>query len=199
MKNELKKLSLSFDDVFYKRCDTYIGLLQQWGKVHNFTSFRGLQKEEIEKNIIDSVYPLTFLKEFETFADIGTGSGYPGMILAMARPDIKCTLIEPRIKRVAFLNFVKSALELKNVEVIAKRAEEVENCTFDLITSRAVTNTTLLLDITKKLTSKNTEYLFYKGSLYEGEVKEAKLNNYEVISVGEHRNFLYIKHEASTV
>lgn len=195
MKQQLKSLGLEFDEIFYSRCEKFIALLQDWGKTHNFTSPKALATKEIEANIIDSVYPLRFLNHFDSFADIGTGAGYPGMLLAIARPDVKCALIEPKAKRVAFLNFVKNILKLENVEVIHKRAQDVPVKHFDLITSRAVTNTSLLLSITQNLTSHETEFLFYKGSLCDQEVNEAKINNYEIHSVGDFRNYLYIKRE----
>lgn len=178
------------DNEFSKRCDVFTSLLQQWGKVHNLSG--RLTTEDIKENIIDSVYPLQYLDSFESFADIGTGAGYPGLILAMAKSDIKCYLIEPRIKRVAFLNFVKNSLGLKNVEVIAKRVEDVENVKVDLVTSRAVTNTKLLLDITKNISNDTTSYLFYKGSLLESEIEDAKLENTLVYSRKD-RNYLYLK------
>jgi len=187
--NKINNLDLEFDDMFYNRCDNYIALLKQWGSVHNLTA--ELEQEKIENNIIDSIYPLKFLKKFDSFADIGTGAGYPGMLIAIARPDIKATLIEPRRKRVAFLNFVKNALRLKNVEVICDRVENVKERTFDLITSRAVTNTSLLMDLTKNITTEQTKFLFYKGSLLEEEIQDAKLNDYDVISIKD-RNYLYI-------
>lgn len=178
------------DNEFSKRCDVFTSLLQQWGKVHNLSG--RLTTEDIKENIIDSVYPLQYLDSFESFADIGTGAGYPGLILAMAKSDIKCYLIEPRIKRVAFLNFVKNSLGLKNVEVIAKRVEDVENVKVDLVTSRAVTNTKLLLEITKNISNETTSYLFYKGSLLESEIEDAKLENTNVYSRKD-RNYLYLK------
>jgi len=190
-KQEFEKLKLNLDEQFYKRCATYIKLLQQWGKVHNLTA--SLKYEEIEANILDSVYPLSFIENFNSFADVGTGAGYPGMLLAIARPDVKAVLIEPRAKRVAFLNFVKSALKLKNVEVLQSRVEDLDFQQFDLITSRAVSNTSLLLELTQNLSDDNTAYLFYKGSLCQEEIKNAQLQNYEVKKVGEHRNYLYMK------
>lgn len=185
---ELKEIQL--DDEFSKRCDVFTSLLQQWGKVHNLSG--RLSTEDIQENIIDSVYPLKYLDSFESFADIGTGAGYPGLILAMARADIKCYLIEPRVKRVAFLNFVKNSLKLNNVEVIGKRVENVENVKVDLVTSRAVTNTKLLLDITKDISKKDSSYLFYKGSLLESEIEEAKLEDTQIYSRKD-RNYLYLK------
>ena len=188
---QLKKIGFDFDDTFYQRCDKFIALLQQWGAVHSLTA--QLKSEQIEANIIDSIYPMKFINSFETLADIGTGAGYPGMILAIANPDKKVILIEPKAKRVAFLNFVKNALKLENVEVLQKRVEELSPRSYDIITSRAVTNTSLLLSLTSNISSADTEYLFYKGSLCNEEVEEAKLKNYDVIPNGEHRNYLYIK------
>jgi 16S rRNA (guanine527-N7)-methyltransferase len=115
------------------------------------------------------------------------------MLLAIAKPDIKAVLIEPRAKRVAFLNFVKSALKLQNVEILQSRVEDLEFQKYDLITSRAVSNTSLLLELTSNISADNTAYLFYKGSLCQTEIQDAKLKNYEIEKVGEHRNYLYIK------
>ncbi len=190
-KQKLAKLGLSFDDLFYERCDKFVALLQQWGAVHNLTA--SLKKEEIESNILDSIYPIKFLNEFDSLVDIGTGAGYPGMLLAMAKPQKRVVLVEPRAKRVAFLNFVKSALKLENVEVVQNRAENLPPQHFDIITSRAVSNTTLLLSLTENISTNDTEYLFYKGSLCDKELEDAKVKNYEIIKYGEHRNYLYMK------
>ena len=193
LKEKLTALDLHFDDLFYERCEKYIVLLQQWGKIHNLTA--SLKDEEIINNIVDSVYPLKFIDSFESLADVGTGAGYPGMLLAIARPESKVVLVEPRAKRVAFLNFVKSVLKLKNVSIEQKRIEQLQDYRFDIITSRAVTNTTLLLELTSHLKDENTQYLFYKGSLCEEEIKDANVKNAKVFKVGEHRNYLYMNNE----
>lgn len=195
LEEKLTNIELHFDDLFYQRCEKYIALLQQWGKIHNLTA--SLKTDEIENNIVDSVYPLKFLNDFSSLADVGTGAGYPGMLLAIARPDARVVLVEPRAKRVAFLNFVKSALKLENVFIEQKRIEELQDDRFDIITSRAVTNTTLLLELTKHLKDDKTEYLFYKGSLCEEEIKEAQIQNYQTFKVGTHRNYLYMKSKES--
>lgn len=187
--NELETFNI--DTEFNDRCEVFTKLLQQWGKIHNLSG--RLTQEDIKENIIDSIYPLTFIdRDFNSFADIGTGAGYPGLILAMATSQVKCYLIEPRIKRVAFLNFVKNSLKLYNIEVIPKRVEEISNLKVDLITSRAVTNTKLLLDITKNISDLNTSFLFYKGSLLDEELEEAKIKNYKIVNKNE-RNYLYLK------
>ena len=190
LKQLLEENKLSFEDKFYEDCDVFIKLLQQWGMVHNLSG--RLTRSDIEENILDSLYPLSFIDKYESFADIGTGAGYPGLILAMALRDVKSYLIEPRIKRVSFLNFVKASLKLDNLAVICSRVEQVKDLQVDLITSRAVTNTSLLLDITKNIKKENSSYLFYKGSMLESEIEIAKINDYKIVNRKD-RNYLYIK------
>lgn len=190
LKKMCEKIEIELNDEFFKKCEIFTTTLQQWGKIHNLSA--ELENEKIYKNIIDSIYPLSFLEDFTSFADIGTGAGYPGLIIAMARPDVKTYLIEPRAKRVAFLNFVKNTLKLDNVEILCNRVENVKDLSVELITSRAVSNTSLLLDITKDIADEKTSFLFYKGSMLESELQNAKINDYKIFSVKE-RNYLYIK------
>ncbi|TLS71821.1 16S rRNA (guanine(527)-N(7))-methyltransferase RsmG [Aliarcobacter thereius] len=190
LKNLLEKNDLKLEDSFYKDIQVFIELLQKWGKVHNLSG--RLDKESIEENIMDSLFPLNFIDAFESFADVGTGAGYPGLIIAIAKRDIKAYLIEPRAKRVSFLNFVKASLGLNNLIILQNRVENVKDIKVELITSRAVTNTKLLIDLTKNIKQDNSSYLFYKGSLLENELEDAKINNYKVVSRSD-RNYLYIK------
>ena len=192
LKQLLEEHNLQFDDKFYADCNVFIRLFQQWGKVHNLSG--RLSREDIEENILDSIYPLSFIDKYESFADIGTGAGYPGLILAIAQRDVKSYLIEPRIKRVSFLNFVKASLKLDNLTVLCNRVEEVKDLQVDLITSRAVTNTSLLLDITTNIKKDNSSYLFYKGSMLDEELEVAKVNDYKIVNRKD-RNYLYIKGE----
>ncbi|MCG3668971.1 16S rRNA (guanine(527)-N(7))-methyltransferase RsmG [Aliarcobacter butzleri] len=186
----LEANNLKFEDKFYEDCEVFVKLLQQWGTIHNLSG--RLTRDDIYENILDSLYPLTFIEKYDSFADIGTGAGYPGLILAIALRDTKAYLIEPRIKRVSFLNFVKATLKLDNLVVLCNRVEEIKDLQVDLITSRAVTNTSLLLDITKNIKKPNSSYLFYKGSMLESELENAKVNNYKIVNKKD-RNYLYIK------
>lgn len=177
------------DSQFTDKCETFIKLLQQWGKVHNLSG--SLDRGSIEANIEDSIYPLGFVEDFGSFLDVGTGAGFPGLIIAMARPEVVGYLIEPRAKRGAFLHFVKSTLKLDNLTILQKRVEDVNlDIEIDLITSRAVTNTKLLLDITKHLSNKNTKYLFYKGSIVESEIEGLGIKNQKIVEYGD-RKYLY--------
>ncbi len=187
----LEQNDFQFNKDFYKDCTVFTKLLQQWGKIHNLTG--RLSLEDINQNILDSIYPLNFIDSYDSFADIGTGAGYPGLLLAIARKDMKAYLIEPRIKRVSFLNFVKASLKLDNLTIICDRVEKVKDLKVDLVTSRAVTNTSLLLDITKDIVNEDASYLFYKGSMLNEELEAASVNkNYKIVNRND-RNYLYIK------
>ncbi|MDX4012648.1 16S rRNA (guanine(527)-N(7))-methyltransferase RsmG [Aliarcobacter skirrowii] len=190
LKSLLETNSLIYEDSFYKDIETFVQLLKKWGRVHNLSG--NLDDQTIYENILDSLYPLSFIEDFKSFADIGTGAGYPGLIIAIAKKDKEAYLIEPRAKRVAFLNIIKATLGLKNLTILQKRVEELEDLKVDLITSRAVTNTNLLLNLTQNIKKEFSSYLFYKGSMLENELKEAKIKNYKVVCKDD-RNYLYIK------
>lgn len=190
LKSLLETNSLIYEDSFYKDIETFVQLLKKWGRVHNLSG--NLDDQTIYENILDSLYPLSFIEDFKSFADIGTGAGYPGLIIAIAKRDKEAYLIEPRAKRVAFLNIIKATLGLKNLTIFQKRVEELEDLKVDLITSRAVTNTNLLLNLTQNIKKESSSYLFYKGSMLENELKEAKIKNYKVVCKDD-RNYLYIK------
>jgi 16S rRNA (guanine527-N7)-methyltransferase len=174
------------DPNFEQKAEYFTQLLLKWSKVHNLTGSKDLRA--IQKNIFDSVYPLNFIDlDFKTAADIGSGAGFPAVPLAIARPDIDFTLIEPRIKRVSFLNHAKLTLGLKNVTIIPSRVEALKDQTFDLITSRAVSNTDVLLEISKNITTPASKFLLYKGDNVYNEVRN--LEEYDII---EHDNIKYL-------
>ena len=81
----LEENDFKFDKDFYKDCTVFTKLLQQWGKIHNLSG--RLTSEDINENILDSIYPLKFIESYESFADIGTGAGYPGLLLAIAKKE----------------------------------------------------------------------------------------------------------------
>ncbi|MRI58701.1 MAG: 16S rRNA (guanine(527)-N(7))-methyltransferase RsmG [Epsilonproteobacteria bacterium] len=170
--------------------DTFTQKLLEWNRIHNLTGAK--TKEEIEKNIQDSLQPLKFLEgDFQRAIDIGTGAGFPGLILAMQMPKTHWYLIEPRKKRASFLNYIKAVENLSNVEVIPKRIEEIAPFKADLITSRAVMKTKDLLSLAKPFIGKDTTLLFYKGANVQEEVHDIP---HRIINDGK-RNYLIIKGE----
>jgi 16S rRNA (guanine527-N7)-methyltransferase len=135
---------------------------------------------------------LTFIPKPQSLLDVGTGAGFPGLVLAIALPQCEVLLSEPLKKRIAFLKYAAMDLELGNVHVEGKRVEAVVHAPFELITSRAVTNTRLLLELTEKVSDEKSSYLFYKGERVFDEIEEVKWQlNYQVIQKNR-RNYLWI-------
>ncbi|WP_345970786.1 16S rRNA (guanine(527)-N(7))-methyltransferase RsmG [Sulfurimonas sp. HSL1-6] len=167
--------------------ERYRDLLLQWNKVHNLSGYK--DAATIEYYLYDALYPLTFLPPVATAMDIGTGAGFPGLILAMAQPQTRWTLVEPLQKRAGFLQFVKATLNLENVTVANCRVEALPDQRFDLITSRAVTDTGMLLNLSAPYRDAATMLLFYKGENVYNEVPEDL--PYRIIETGE-RHYLLI-------
>jgi len=175
------------------KLELFASLLNEWNQIHNLTGAKTI--DAIYTNIIDSLYPLNFIAMPKTLLDVGTGAGFPGLVLAIALPDVAVTLAEPLKKRVSFLKYAKIDLGLSNVQVEAKRVENISHNAFDLITSRAVTHTKLLLDLTKNISNIQTEYLFYKGSRVLDEIDAVQHQlKYDIVQKNQ-RNYLYIKSE----
>jgi len=174
-----------------KKLKRFTELLLEWNKIHNLTGAKN--SAEVEKNIDDSLFPSTFIQAPNSILDVGTGAGFPGMILAIAYPASRVVLCEPRKKRASFLKYVAMELELENVEVVKKRVEAYDDEAFDLISSRAVTDTKMLLTLTKHLQNRETRFLFYKGEQLFNELESVDYKlDYDIIEKNK-RNYLYIK------
>lgn len=173
---------------FDQKIEQYKVLLEKWNKIHNLTGAKTLQ--QIDQFILDAILPITFLPTVKKVMDIGTGAGFPGMILALALPQTHFTLVEPLSKRASFLQFVKADLELDNVEVKALKVEQLKSEPYDLITSRAVTDTQMLLKLSEPFCTDGTLLLFYKGEKVYDEID--KTLDYKIIEA-ENRHYLLIK------
>lgn len=109
-----------------------------------------------------------------TAADIGSGAGLPGLVLAIARPDVRWTLIEPMERRVSWLNEQVASLELDNVSVLRARAEEVHTVDkFDFVTARAVSALRTLIPFTAPLVRDGGELALLKGVNAPAEIDAA--------------------------
>ncbi len=108
-------------------------------------------------------------------ADIGSGAGLPGLVLAIARPDVQFTLVEPMERRVAWLTEQKDALALSNVEILRARSEDVRRPgAFDAVTARAVSALRTLLPLTASLVRDGGELILLKGVNAEKEIDAAQ-------------------------
>ena len=126
-------------------------------------------------------------------ADIGSGAGLPGIVLAIARPDVEWTLIEPMERRVTWLNEQKDALGLTNVTVTRARAEDVRpESGFDVVTARAVSALKTLIPLTAPLVRDGGELTLLKGinasneiDAAQKQIKKFRLSNVRVEVLGE--------------
>jgi 16S rRNA (guanine527-N7)-methyltransferase len=113
--------------------------------------------------------------EGATVCDIGSGAGLPGLVLAIARPDLRLTLVEPLLRRTTFIEEVVETLALPNVEVVRGRADDLHGRrTFDVVTSRAVAPLERLLQWSMPLVAPEGALVAMKGSNVEEEIETAR-------------------------
>ena len=155
---ELTKEQLNQLDKFYK-------LLKEWNNKINLT--RIIEEEEVYlKHFYDSltISKVLDLKEKKTLCDVGTGAGFPGVVLKIVYPNLKVTLVDSLLKRVNYLNEIIKELELTDIEAIHVRGEDFKG-NFDVVTSRAVANIEKLLDYTMHLVNNNGVFIAMKGNI----------------------------------
>lgn len=126
----------------------YLDMLMEKNKVMNLTAIRE-REDIIEKHFEDSMLLNNLIKDAKNIIDIGTGAGFPGLVLAILNPDKNFLLVDSIKKKIAFLDEVIEKLELKNVKTSTKRAEELINDYreyFDLGLCRGVANLRVILE-----------------------------------------------------
>ena len=140
----------------------YSSELQKWNKRINLIARNTPPGEIIEKHFLDSLTLLPCIAKLGINApallDVGTGAGFPGLVLAAVMPELAVTLVEPRQKRVNFLQHIIRTLQLPNVRVIADRLEQagLHSHDFSCITSRAVADVDGFLSLVKDITGPKT-------------------------------------------
>ena len=190
LKNTLLNAELNLPENFFTNIQKYKEHLHKWNKIHNLTGAK--DEKTIDSFIYDAVYPVKFLPQVDSLMDIGTGAGFPGMILAFALPQTEVTLVEPLTKRASFLQFIKADLGLHNVRVVKKRVEQMESEIFDIITSRAVTDTKMLLKLSENFRDANSKLLFYKGEKVFDEMSDVTEGMHYKIIEQENRHYLLL-------
>ncbi|MEA2073024.1 MAG: 16S rRNA (guanine(527)-N(7))-methyltransferase RsmG [Campylobacterota bacterium] len=190
LKATLAKDQITLPENFFYNVQKYKEHLHKWNKIHNLTGAK--DDVTLDSFIYDAVFPVSFLPKVETLMDIGTGAGFPGMILALALPQTDVTLVEPLVKRASFLQFIKADLGLDNVTVVKKRVEQMEPKFFDIITSRAVTDTKMLLSLSQNFRDADSKLLFYKGEKVFDEVKDGAKDMKHKIIETKNRHYLLL-------
>lgn len=155
----------------------YYEMLYETSKVMNLTTIVELEEAYI-KHFYDSLLMskvVDLTKELK-LADIGTGAGFPGLVIKIVYPNLKVTLIEPIGKRCKFLQSVIDRLELKDIYVINERAEDAVKKyreSFDIVTARAVASLNILSEICVPFVKTNGLFIALKGSSYQEEIDNA--------------------------
>ncbi len=173
---EVEKLGFKVTDKELSQLDTIYKTLIDTNKTMNLT--RITDKENVYlKHFYDS---LTLAKVYDlnkaqTLCDIGTGAGFPGLVLKIFYPNLDITLVDSLQKRVNYLNKLIEKLNLKGIKAYHNRAEDLikERKKFDIVTARAVANLSKLLLWTMPLINKNGSFLAMKGNVEE-ELNHAK-------------------------
>ena len=114
----------------------YLSELDHWRRRINLTG--RLAADDLVRHTLEALVPMGLLRHGASFIDIGSGAGLPGVPLAIARPDLRVTLLEPRARRSAFLRHVVRSLPLANTAVLEARIENVGGQTFEVAATRAV-------------------------------------------------------------
>lgn len=165
---ELKKIGICITEEQIKKLDEFYKLLIEWNKKINLT--RIIEKEEIYlKHFYDS---LTLIKGIDLYknyniCDVGSGAGFPGIVLKIIFPNLKITLVDSLNKRVIYLNSIIKELELKDIVAIHSRMEDFSRENeevFDYITARAVADLNVLLEISVRALKKGGSMVFMKAN-----------------------------------
>jgi 16S rRNA (guanine527-N7)-methyltransferase len=127
-----------------------------------------------DRHLVNCALLGELVPEGSTVCDIGSGAGLPGVVLAIARPDVTVTLVEPLLRRTTFLEETATALVLDNVEVVRGRADVLHGArTFDVVTSRAVAPLERLLGWSMPLVAPAGALVAMKGSSVKDEIDAA--------------------------
>ena len=171
-----KNNNIILNDKQIEQFSLYKDLLIEWNEKFNLTTI--IKEEDIYlKHFYDSILLSKYYDlNNKSICDIGTGAGFPGMVISILYPNSKITLIESSQKKVTFLNEVKKQLELNNVEIINTRAEDYGKNNreiYDIVTCRAVSALKVILELSISLLKINGIFIPMKSSVDE-ELNEAK-------------------------
>jgi len=172
-----KLVNVELSSTMKLQLQKYYEVLITENKKYNLTTITKID-EVFTKHFLDSMlFTNEIVLEKQMLVDIGTGPGFPGIVLKIFYPHLKLTLIESNHKKVNFLNLLISELNLKNVQVVALRAEEYALLNyekFDLVVSRAVAYLDIILEIGVQLLKVNGWFILLKGPKAEEEILRSK-------------------------
>lgn len=157
---------------------SYMNLLLEWNEKINLTAITEMD-DVILKHFIDSITVLRYIDENNSVVDVGTGAGFPGIPIAILKPNCEITLLDSLNKRILFLKDVIEKIELKNAKTVHSRAEDFGQSRanrekFDVSISRAVANLAVLVEYLLPLVKVGGRCICMKGANADEEIDNAK-------------------------
>lgn len=182
----LKDLGISVTEEQLEKLDKFYHLLIKWNENLNLTRITK-EQEVYLKHFYDSLTltKVVNLEEKETLCDVGSGAGFPGIVLKIIYPHLKVTLLDSLNKRVIYLNEIIKDLKLENIKAIHIRGEDYKE-TFDVVTARAVANIEKLVNYTMHLINKEGIFIAMKGNIEEELTRTTKIKiekKYQIIKM----------------
>lgn len=177
LKNKAKGINIEFQEEQLKKYYSYMNILLDWNEKINLTAITK-PDDIILKHFVDCLTIGKYVSRGQRIIDVGTGAGFPGIPLSILKNEINITLLDSLNKRIIFLEDVIKKINLKNINAIHARVEELARNKnfreqFDIATSRAVAPLNILLEYLLPLVKENGICICMKGSNIE-EIKEAK-------------------------
>lgn len=174
--NGIRELSLTLNADQCDKLLAYLKLLQKWNGVYNLTAVRD-PEQMVKQHLLDCLAVLPAFQGASSAGmrvlDVGSGGGLPGIVLAIAFPDMQVSLIDTVQKKTAFLTQVKVELGLENVTVLSGRVEMLEDAQqFDVITSRAFSDLKEFIQLTSHLLKNEGHYIAMKGVVPQAEMAD---------------------------
>jgi 16S rRNA (guanine527-N7)-methyltransferase len=199
----IKDLGLDLTDAQQGQLMDYLTLLAKWNKVYNLTSLRD-PLQMVTHHLLDSLAAVPAFAGAENVLDVGAGGGLPGIVLAIARPGMKVSLVDTVHKKTAFLTQVKAQLCLANVTVYTARVEQLEvPAKFDVITSRAFADLSDFVNWSGHLLAGGGRFIALKGvappdeqERVPGDWKVSEVRALQVPRLEAERHLVFIERQA---
>ena len=177
----------NFSKTEKEKIELYVQEALAFNKKHNLF-IRANKDEVFEKDILDCVPLVEKIEKESKILDLGSGGGFPGVVLAILRPDCEVHLLEKSQKKCYFLNKTKDTLKLNNIKVLKQTISKNNTLEeYPIITARAFSSTQNILNLTEKNLKKNGKYLLLKGRIEKIEEEMAAINTnnykYEIIEL----------------
>jgi 16S rRNA (guanine527-N7)-methyltransferase len=177
-KEECTKNEISVENIDIEKFYIYMKEILDWNEKVNVTAIKD-EKEFIVKHFIDSLTILEYIEDKKTILDIGTGAGFPGIPIKIAKPTNKVILVDSVNKKLNVIRDIIPKISLENIECIHGRAEDLANDkkyreNFDIVTSRAVANLNTLVEYMLPFLKIGGKIICMKGPNYEEELEQSR-------------------------